>query len=295
MSLSRLIIGCGYLGRRVANRWLAEGIRVYALTRSPERAAEFARTGLIPLVGDVMLPASLPDFPAVDALLYAVGLDRRSGHTQRDVYVGGLTNVLPRIADKARRAIYISSTSVYGQIGGEWVDESSDCRPETANGQVCLESERLIQQSIPESNVLRLAGIYGPGRLAARIDSLRAGIAPEGNPNAWLNLIHIDDAVSAVLACEQHAAPGATFVVSDNQPCRRREYYTLLAGLIGAPPPFPTGASRRDDAARTTANTGSTNTNLNKRCNNRRLRDELRVDLRFPDIQRGLPAALAMS
>ena len=207
MSRSRLIIGCGYLGRRVAKHWLAEGCSVYALTRSPERGAELRDAGLIPLLGDVTKPASLPEFPTVDILLYAVGLDRRSGQTQRDVYVGGLANVLPRIAGNVQRAIYISSTSVYGQNAGEWVDESSACQPESTNGQVCLEAERLFQQAIPSSNLLRLAGIYGPGRLIARMEALRAGIAPEGNPDAWLNLIHVDDAVSAVLACERRAVP----------------------------------------------------------------------------------------
>lgn len=284
---------------RVASRWLAEGNRVYALTRSPDRAAEFERAGMIPLLGDLTDPATLPDFPAVDTLLYAVGLDRRSGQSQRDVYVGGLAHVLPGIAETARRAVYISSTSVYGQNAGEWVDESSACRPQTDNGQVCLEAERLFQQSIPTSNILRLAGIYGPDRLVARIDSLRAGLAPEGNPDAWLNLIHVADAVSAVLACEHQARPGATYLVCDSKPSRRRDYYSLLAELIGAPPPFPPAATGVDDDSQPAPlplvplAPSPAAASLNKRCNNRRLREELRVDLRFPDIQSGLPDALA--
>src|SRR5437899_3190135 len=99
MPRSRLIIGCGYVGRRVARRWLAAGDVVHALTRSPERAEEFRRAGLVPLVGDVTVPTTLGEFPEVDTLLYAVGLDRQSGHSQRDVYVGGLANVLPRVAE----------------------------------------------------------------------------------------------------------------------------------------------------------------------------------------------------
>jgi nucleoside-diphosphate-sugar epimerase len=295
MRLSRLIIGCGYLGRLVADRWLADGCLVYALTRSPERAAEFQRAGLIPLLGDVTSPASLPEWPEVDMLLYAVGLDRHSEQTQRDVYVGGLQNVLSRIGGVGR-AIYISSTSVYGQNAGELVDESSECRPETANGQICLEAERLFRQAIPTSNILRLAGIYGPGRLAARIDSLRAGIAPDGNPDAWLNLIHIDDAVAAVLACECHAVPGATYLVSDNKPCLRRDYHSLLAELIGAPDPFRSAQEKRmcEEAARSATTAAPSNAGLNKRCNNRRLREELRVVLRYPDILSGLPDAMEM-
>ncbi len=264
---------------------------MYALTRSPERAEEFRQAGLIPIVGDITNPATLPEFPEVDSLLYAVGLDRGSGQSQRDVYVGGLANVLPRIAGRVRRAIYISSTSVYGQNAGEWVDEFSECRPVAANGRVCLEAERLFQDAFPSSNILRLAGIYGPGRLVARIESLRAGIAPEGNAEGWLNLIHVDDAVAAVLACEQHAAPGATYLVSDNKPCLRREYYSLLAELIGAPAPFPPLARGGQGGSRGIATASSDVANLNKRCDNRRLEEELQVDLRFPDIQSGLPDA----
>src|SRR5665213_3277715 len=239
MTQRRLIIGCGYLGRRVAHIWVAQGDVVFALTRSSANAEALRQFGITPIVGDVTDSASLAVLPKVDTLLYAVGLDRRTGHSQRDVYVGGLDNLLPQIAGKVRRLLYVSSTSVYGQNSGEWVDETSDCRPESANGQVCLDAERLLQQKLPEANVLRLAGIYGPGRLVARIEALRAGQSPEGNPDAWLNLIHVDDAAAAVLACERRGKPGATYLVCDDHPCRRREYYSLLAAMIGAPAPFP--------------------------------------------------------
>lgn len=297
MHRSRLIIGCGYLGRRVAHRWVGERGSVHALTRSPERAEEFRRAGIVPLVGDVTGPASLPEFPEVDTLLYAVGLDRRTGQSQRDVYVAGLANVLPRIAGKVRRAIFISSTSVYGQNAGEWVDETSECRPESANGQVCLEAERLFREAQPVGVILRLAGIYGPGRLIARIESLRAGIPPDGNPDAWLNLIHVDDAVAAVLACERRDAAGTTYLVSDNEPCRRREYYSLLATLIGATAPWPGAAGTRRKGARVTAPEPAPPSagNLNKRCNNRRLREALQVVLRYPNIRLGLPDSLTSS
>ncbi|MBI3860951.1 MAG: SDR family oxidoreductase [Planctomycetia bacterium] len=311
MTRTRLVIGCGYLGRRVARRWLAEGGAVHALTRSPERAEDLRRAGIAPHVGDVTNPASLGDLPEVDTLLYAVGLDRSTGQSQRDVSVGGLANVLPRVAGRVRRAIYISSTSVYGQDGGEWVDESSECRPESDNGKVCLEAEGVFRVAFPAGNILRLAGIYGPGRLVARIEALRAGKALEGNPDAWLNLIHVDDAVAAVLACERRGADGATYVVADNKPCPRREYYSVLAAMIGAPPPSPPLARGGQEGSRgehprdqieTEARQGegesgrqgdSARGALNKRCSNRRMRDELQVVLRFPNMRIGLPDALS--
>src|SRR5205823_1354742 len=82
--------------------------------------------------------------------------------------------------------------------------------------------------------ILRLAGIYGPGRVVGRVEALRAGQVPEGNPDAWLNLIHVDDAVAAVLACDRRGAAGATYLVGDGHPCRRRDYYSLLTAMIGA-------------------------------------------------------------
>ncbi|MGE5193458.1 MAG: SDR family oxidoreductase [Deltaproteobacteria bacterium] len=300
MATRKLIIGCGYLGGRVARRWIAQGDTVFSLTRSADRAAEFRKSGIEPVVGNVTDPASLATLPEVDTILYAVGLDRGSAQSQRDVYVGGLGNVLNRVAGKFRRFLHTSSTSVYGQNTGEWVDESSECRPERENGKVCLEAEQLLRSRIPASNILRLAGIYGSSRLAARIAELRAGLVLEGNPDAWLNLVHVDDAVAAILACERRGAPGATYLVCDDQPIRRMEYYKLLASLIGAPlprtggfPPFVRGGQAGSGEAVAVAPSAELPAgNLNKRCCNRRLHEELQVNLRYPTVRVGLPMAL---
>ena len=296
MAHQRLIIGCGYLGQRVARNWTAQGDIVFALTRTAHHAEELRQSGITPIVGDVTDGASLAGLPEVDTILWAVGLDRRAGHSQRDVYVGGLDNVLCRLPRNVRRMIYISSTSVYGQNGGEWVDESSECLPESPNGQVCLDAERLLQQKVPPANILRLAGIYGPGRLVARIEALRAGQVPEGNPDAWLNLIHVDDGAAAVLACERRGAPGATYLVADGHPCRRREYYSLLAAMVGAPPPFRVAVNGKQteqcETGLAASPQQSPSTNLNKRCSNGRLRDELQVALRYSRFNLGLVNAL---
>src|SRR5262249_21512680 len=237
MASRKLIIGCGYLGRRVARRWIAAGDTVFALTRSTQRTGEVQASGIVPIVGDVTDPASLAGLPEAETVLYSVGLDRASGKSMREVYVGGLENVVNGVTGKVGRFLYISSTSVYGQNAGEWVDETSDCRPDSENGKVCLEAEQLLRSRISKANVLRLAGIYGPGRLVARVAALRAGLVLEGDADAWLNLIHVDDAVAAILACERLAKPGSTYLVCDDQPFRRMEYYRLVASLIGAPAP----------------------------------------------------------
>lgn len=289
--MRKLILGCGYLGSRVAGVWLRQGHEVWALTRSSDRASEFQRHNIQPVVGDVTDPASLTDLPEADTVLYAVGYDRSTEKSRQEVYVDGLENVLQRVAPRTRRLLYVSSISVYGQTHGEWVDESSPCDPVRPNGRVCLEAEQRVWDHFPPAetakergaSVLRLAGIYGPGRLLSRVETLQAGHSLSGNPDAWLNLIHVDDAVAAVLACEDRGLRGRTYLVCDDRPITRRDYYATLAGLVEAPP--PTFDTSQEGGTRTVG--------LNKRCCNSRLRQELGVELTCPTIEQGLPQAIA--
>src|SRR5271168_1343025 len=128
--MAKLIFGCGYLGRRVAECWRTAGHDVYVVTRSAENARAFAAAGWLPIVADVMAPASLADLPSAETVLYSIGYDRAAGHSLSDVYVGGLANVLMRLPVSTGRLIYISSTGVYGATDGELVDEDSPCRPQ---------------------------------------------------------------------------------------------------------------------------------------------------------------------
>lgn len=283
--MRKLIIGCGYLGQRVASVWLNQGHQVTALTRSAEHAEKLNSRGIKTLIGDVTNPKSLSQLPHADTILYAVGFDRNCGKSLRDVYVNGLKNVLRLISTHSQHVIYISSSSVYGQTQGEWVDETSPCVPSTPNGEICLEAEQRVWQHFPENttsspasaNVLRLAGIYGPGRLLRRLEQIKSNEPIEGNPHAWLNLIHVEDAVRAVQACEQLGLPGKTYLVCDDQPITRQEYYQTLAKLAQTPvPDFLESDSR----------------NCNKRCSNRRLHEELEIQLAYPTIQTGLEHAL---
>jgi nucleoside-diphosphate-sugar epimerase len=284
--VKKLIIGCGYLGERVAAEWLRDGQTVAALTRSESRAVELRARGVEPVIGDVTDAASLEALPAAETVLYAVGFDRIAGHSRRAVSVDGLRNVLDALGTSAARWIHISSTSVYGQSAGELVDERSPTEPSQENGQVCLEAEQLVRSRVPGAIILRLAGIYGPGRLLRRVSELKAGAAIAGNPEAWLNLIHVDDAVAAVIAAEERGRDGATYLVCDECPIRRREYYELLARLAAAPAPaFAAEVDALNDAQ----------PDLNKRCSSRRIREEFGLNLRYATIAAGLPQALSAS
>ena len=285
--MRKLIIGCGYLGEQVAQEWLGDGCETWALTRNEEHASRLAESGLTPLVGDVLDLGSLQKLPQMDTILYAVGFDRASKHSKRTVYVEGLRNVLAGIRDKCQRFVYVSSTSVYGQNNGEFVDEFSTASPSEENGGICRDAEAVVwdhfrrtdhDEGMGDTIVLRLAGLYGPGRLLAREQQLRRGELHSDNPDAWLNLIHVEDAVQAVLATEDRGQAGATYLICDDLPIRRREYYSALAAQLGlAPPKFEKLAA---DA--------SEHSHINKRCVNRRMREDLHVELRYPTVIEGL-------
>lgn len=287
-----LVLGCGYVGSRVAASWVADGHDVFALTRRPENALSFRDAGIQPILGDVCEAASLKDLPQVDLTLHSIGFDRTSGKTQEEVTCGGLRHVLTHLPACCDRFIQISSTSVYGQSSGEWIDENAACEPVQPGGQLALAAENMLFEAFEarrhgQATVLRLAGIYGPERLLSRVNALRDGLKLSGRGDSWLNLIYVDDAVTAIRAC---AMPGAQvdhkiYNVVDDEPITRRDYFECLASLVGAPAPQfdPTQPGARGSGG------------LNKRCSNRRLREAFDWSPANPTMRVGLPAALKIS
>lgn len=152
----------------------------------------------------------------------------------RDVYVQGLENVLASLP-RPDRFLFVSSTSVYGQTDGGWVTEDSPTEPDQESGRVVLEAERLLRSRIPAAIVLRFAGIYGPARLLKK-EAIVNGLPIAGDCEKWLNLIHVEDGVEAILAAEAHANPGTTFNIADGSPVSRREFYAYWAEILDAPP-----------------------------------------------------------
>jgi len=231
-----LIVGCGYLGSRVAERWLAGGSRVFAMTRSATRATELAKSGIEPIVADVTKPETIRDLPAVATMFWAVGFDRAAGATYRDVHVDGLARVVGALAG-APRIILSSSTGVWGNDDGAVVDESTPATPTREAGSVLLEAEATLVALAPgRGTALRFAGLYGPGRLP-RLEDLKAGRPIAADPDSWRNLIHVDDAARIVCAVAAAPAPRPLYVVSDGVPVRRRDWYAHLATRSGSPPP----------------------------------------------------------
>ncbi len=275
-----LIFGCGYLGIPVARSMLHRGHRVVAVTRSPTRARFLETLGLIPFIGDWLDARSLHGIPVAQHTLVAVGFDRQGSRSQRDVYVEGLRNALG-VLNPDTKLVYCSSTGVYHQFDGVWVDESSPCRPTREGGKAHLEAEELLWRLRPDQAtvVLRLAGLYGPGR-APRSREVVAGLPVPANPDGWLNLIHQHDAAATVIAAWNHPHPERLYVVSDGYPTLRRGYYEELARILRAPPPtfqLPDEATMKGTRAST-----------DKRIWSRRCRRDLLPEPLFPSYRSGL-------
>ena len=236
MSERILLAGCGDLGERVAQRLRAHGDEVWALRRQPPARGMH---GIHWLRGDLTDPASLRELPAgITRLVYLPAPATRDKAAYRAIFVSGLRHLLDALdRRKLARVLFVSSSAVYGEHDGDWVDEATPTDPPGFNGAVLLEAEQwLAEQSLP-STVLRLAGLYGPGRLQL-IERLRAGQlrVPRETPH-WANRIHVDDAAAAIAHLLQLKSPQPLYLGVDDTPMPLDELYDFLAALIDAPLP----------------------------------------------------------
>jgi nucleoside-diphosphate-sugar epimerase len=244
---------------------IQRGEKVWATTRKPERADAFRAQGIEPVHYDVLQGGPLP---AVDAVVHAVGLDRSQNASMRDVYVQGLARVAEATAT-VPRFVQVSSTSVYAQTDGSWVRETDPTEPTEESGRVVLEAEQTLQIRRPDAMILRFAGIYGPGRRIGET-ALKAARPIPGDPDKWLNLIHVQDGAAAVVAALDRGH--GLLNIADGQPVQRRDYYAFLATLLGAAKPVftPTGDP------------------VNRRIDAQRMRQELGLVPHFADYRAGL-------
>jgi len=231
-----LIAGCGDLGRRVAQRLLARGDEVHALRRTPPGDVS---DGIRWHRGDLADPASLARLPTrITQLVFAPTPDARDAAAYRAVFVDGLRNVFGALdPGRLQRVLLVSSSAVYGEHHGGWVDEATAPAPPGFNGRILLEAEHwLAAQPVP-GVALRLAGLYGPGRLQL-IERLRSGRAtvPRALPH-WANRMHVDDAASAIAHLLALDDPQPLYLGVDDTPLPLDLLYDHLAALAGAPRP----------------------------------------------------------
>lgn len=240
-----LIAGCGDLGNRLAARG---GDREYhGLRRSPENLPRTVHGH----AGDLSRPESLQTVAGSwDAVVYTATPDARTPEAYRAAYVAGLEHLLDAVT--AHRLIFVSSTAVYGQDTGQWVDESSETVPARFNGEILLAAEARVRAA--GGVVVRFSGIYGPGRdglvRMARSGNLRC----RREPPVWTNRIHADDCAAVLDHLIGLADPAPLYCASDRCPAPRWEVLSWLAERLGVAGPEEadqdSGQGRRVDARR---------------------------------------------
>lgn len=275
-----LIVGCGYVGLELG-RQLTPSHRVTGVRRSDEGLQDVSDAGLEAVHADATNPTDLFTLPSVDVVVYAASAGGES--SARETYVDGLETVIDHFGDRRdrpERFIYTSSTGVYGDHGGEWVDEETQLEPATDRERTLVEAERVAREhgnSGIDRTVVRFGGLYGPGR--SPVDRYLAGPISPG----YTNFVHRDDAAGAIGHFLREDVGRNTVVnVVDDEPQFRPDLADRFATLEGVDPPavvaleardLPPG--RRDRLA------------ANKRVSNERLH-ALGYDLRYPTVADGV-------
>ncbi|MGE7992830.1 SDR family oxidoreductase [Pseudomonas sp. NPDC089554] len=235
--LSALVVGCGDVGGRLARRLLAQGWQVSGLRRSIEQLPQ----GVNPVAADLSepgIPATWPE-QAPDYLVYCVAASQHDEAGYQAAYVQGLRNVLAWLAQKGqrpRRLLFVSSSSVYAQQGGEWIEEDAPTTPEGYSGRVMLEAEQLALHSGIPASVVRLTGIYGPGR-EWLLSQVRQGYRVAEEPPLYGNRIHAEDAAGLLAFLLQADADGVAlddcYIGVDDDPAPLADVVAWLRGYLG--------------------------------------------------------------
>jgi nucleoside-diphosphate-sugar epimerase len=283
-----LIIGCGYVGLPLGADLVRRGHNVFGLRRSASAKAELKAAGITPLVADITKPKTLADLPRdFDWVVNCVASGGGTAEDYRAVYLQGTLNVLewlstldPRPSANLKKFVYTSSTSVYGQTDGSVVDESSPTEPLAETSQVLLATENVLLGAARQRNfpavILRVAGIYGPGRGHWFKQFLKGEARIDGDGGRWLNMIHRDDVVGAIITALERGQPSEIYNAVDDEPVTQVKFFEWLARKLGRdlPPRVAENAQRKRGAT-------------NKRVSNRRLKTELGYEFRYPTFREG--------
>ena len=279
------ILGCGYVGLALGETLLAEGHDVVGVRRSASGVEAVERAGLRAVRADVTDAEGLAAVPDVDAVVFSASSGGGDAEAARAVYVEGLRTAIEAFGDRSsppERLVYTSSTGVYGDHGGDWVDEDAPLRPATAKAEVLVEAETVARSAAAhgiDPVVARLGGIYGPDRL--RIERYLERPVTEG----WLNLLHRADAGGALAFLLGLEAAPETVVVVDDEPVWKPELAAWLAKQCGVePPPTLTLEERLADEGLSAG--ARRRLRGQKRCSNRRL-TALGYALTYPTYREG--------
>ena len=285
-----VIIGCGDIGQRFAKLAQENGFTsITGTSRTPEKLAYLMESGIIPILANLDEPATLTSLPTHGAvILYCVPPPGGGFHDTRARAFCKALDALPQPA----RIIYLSTTAVYGDHGSDWITEETPPAPTTSRGQRRLDAETTFQSwgsshGVP-TIILRVAGIYGPGRLPMQqlINSHPVLVPAEARPT---NRIHADDLANVCLAVTRGRDESTIYNVCDGHPGTLTEYFTAAAALLGLPdPPQIT----LDEAHKVMTPLMLTYVREGHRISNSKLLTELGITLRYPTLADGLPGCL---
>ncbi|MFC7057682.1 SDR family oxidoreductase [Halovenus salina] len=286
------ILGCGYVGLALGERLLtAETVdRVVGVRRSDSGVDAMEAAGIDPIQGDITTEKTLSALPDVEAVVFAASVGRSSETTSRELYVEGQKSVLDHLRDREtppERYIYTSSTGVYGDHSGDWVDEATPIDPETERQQTLADAEAVARERADDiaTTVVRFAGLYGPDRY--RLERYLDGPVTEG----ILNLTHREDAAGALaFVLGEEVARNEVLLAVDDEPVSKWELADWLAESCGeSVPPKQTKAERLADESLSTG--ARQRIEADKRCQNEKLRS-LGYDLQYPTFREGYQAAV---
>jgi nucleoside-diphosphate-sugar epimerase len=269
-----LVLGCGYIGTPLIQKLAELGHKVHAARRSP-----LSLEGIITHQVDVTQRGSFDSLPhGFDWVFLTASSSRGDAAVHRAVFVDGATNLVNWLGNSTARVLFTSSTNVYPQMDGKWVDESSLEKPVTRTALNLVEAENVLMESDIPCSILRVAGIYGPerGYLYRRFINDEAVLIDKGK--RWMNMIHRDDVVGAILTA-MNTGPGIYNAV-DNEPVTQRHFFEWLARELEKPMP-PEGESIAPKREAT-----------NKRVRNDKLKAKGWA-LRYPTFREGYQALIS--
>ncbi|MFT4046373.1 MAG: NAD-dependent epimerase/dehydratase family protein [Solimonas sp.] len=279
-----LIAGCGDIGGRVAAQLRDFGREVTAIVRDRQKAEALRARGIGVREEDLDAPRDAGDWPLL--FWFAPPSTRDAGDARLR---GWLAAQRGRIA----RIVYISTPAVYGDCGGRWISEDAPIAPRSERGRRRADAEAALQDwqagGRGDVVVLRVPGIYGPGRLP--VERLRKALpVVRADESPYTNRIHADDLATAALHAAAYGRPGRAYHVSDGTPTTMADYFIGSARLLGLPEPPQVGY---EEARRLLTPAMWSFMEESKRLRVDRLRDELRFTPRYPDLRTGLPSCLA--
>lgn len=297
-----LIVGCGYVGSEVV-RTCGPEWQIYALTRSEARSDELQSQGIQPVVGSWLDGDSLRDLPEVEGVLVSVP-HRADGDYHEETHRVGLENLLSALPGGYRNLVYLSTTGVYGDCDSERVDEQTPVSPTRLGPQIAIEAEQALLDRFANQaegsgglrfsgnesrgatgircTILRLAGIYGPGRIPLA-SKILAGEPLAVPLEGFLNLAHVTDIARMISLVITRELQHNLYVFSDGHPVGRATFYRELARLCGVDEPIFAEPDANDSRSRRATS---------KRIDPSRLVRETEFRFRFPDYRAGLRQAI---